>query len=84
MVADNTTVKELVLPESIETLEMLAIGRNEQESTYNFNTMPNLTSIKLSENIEKIYATTFGELTKLEEVIMPDNILIDNYCRCFI
>ena len=75
----NSTVKKIILPETVKTLSPLAISRTMDSSSilaievFGYK-MPNVEYIELSNNIIEIYANTFKNCKKLKTVIMPDNI----------
>ena len=73
---ENTKVKKLIMPNSIENIEFLAATR--KDSGYwavgDFCDIPNLEYIKLPANVKIIYGKAFEELKSLKEVVMPDDI----------
>ena len=71
----NTTTKRVILPDTIETLLWLSLGRADSSGANGmFEDVTSLEYVELSNNIKVLYTHTFENCTNLKEVIMPDNI----------
>lgn len=71
----NENIKQVILPSTTKTLNMLALTRNDNYEIELFSEFSNVECIDLSKcQIQKIYANAFSECSNLKTVIMPDTI----------
>ncbi len=75
MFKNNTSIKRIILPDTIQTLMYLALSRSDSDGAAGmFEDATSLEYVELSNDIQVLYTHAFENCTNLKEVIMPDNI----------